>query len=108
MASLILPLEIINLIFNQISDSGDHDDLLSCRLVCKTFKSLVTPHAFRTLILSEDNESRTAFFNIVGNPQLAELVKTIYFTYEDGVTDDNDQYGDHRHDDKAFSQDFHV
>ena len=106
MASLpssILPLEIISLILDEISDSCDYDDLLSCRLVCKTFESLATPLAFRVLVLSEHEDSRAAFFNIVENSQLARLVKIIDFTYEDHETNDDDGFEDHRDDGKAFS-----
>ena len=107
MAPCIFPLEIISLILDELSDLCDHADLLSCRLVCKTFESLATPHAFRAVILSENKDSRVAFSNIVENSQLAQLVKTIDFIYED-LEPDDDLYVDYRDDGKAFSQNFRV
>ncbi|KIM42550.1 hypothetical protein M413DRAFT_26590 [Hebeloma cylindrosporum] len=96
----ILPLEILSLILDEIA-GDDHDDLLSCLLVCKSFEILATPHAFRVLILSEDKGSRDAFFNIAKIPRLAELVKKIDFTYEDNKTAEHDDwYGDHRDDEE--------
>jgi len=108
LSSCIFPLEIISLILDELLYGCDYDDLLSCRLVCKVFENLATPHAFRVLVLSEHEDSRVAFFNIVENSQLAHLVKIIDFIYEDHETNDNDRFGDHRDDGKAFCQIFHV
>ena len=108
LSSCIFPLEVIGLILDELSDSHDHDGLLFCRLVCKTFESLATPHAFRVLTVSDNEDGRAAFSNIVENSQLAQLVETIDFTFEDLENDDNDLYRDYRNDGKAFSQNFRV
>jgi len=107
LSSCVFPLEIISLILDELLDRFGYHVLPSCRLVCKTFKSLATPHAFRVLILSEN--SRAAFSNIVEHSRLARLVKTIDFTYQDLEHDpDLCSGGNYRDDGKAFSQICHV
>jgi len=98
LSSCIFPLEIISLILHELSDSCEHDDLLSCRLVCKPLENLATPHAFRVITLFDNKDSRAAFSNIVDNTQLAQLVETINFTFEDLENDDNDLYRDYSND----------
>ena len=108
LSSCVVPLEIIDLILDKFLDSCEYRVLRSCRLVCKTFEGLATPHAFRVLILSDNKDSRAAFSNIVENSQLAQLVETIDFTFEDLENDDNDLYRDYLNDGKGFSQIFQV
>ena len=108
LSSCVFPLEIISLILDELTDRYDYRVLCSCRLVCKTFESLATPHVFRVLILSENEDSRAAFSNIAEHSRLALLVKTIEFTYVDLEPDDDVYGGSYLDNGTAFSQIFHI